>query len=437
MVRLHRLSAFCGVLLAALGCDVGGPAAPAAPPERPPPAVTTAAAVVRDVPVYLEKIGRTAAVNTIAVVPRVGGVVTGVHVEDGAYVKKGQLLFEIDRKPFEAALASVKAAMAQAKAEREFAEIDFDNTKDLISRGDASKMEFDDKRSKLGVAEAKVHTAEASITSAELDLGYTTISSPIDGRAGARMIDPGNVVKANETVLQEIRQLDPIYVEFTVTENELGEVRKQVAAQRAANPTEQGLSVLVDIPEVVAAEIRSTSRPATPSTTAGSSEATAGVARGDGPRQGRLTFLDNVVKSETGTVKLRATLDNADRYFWPGQFVNVRLVLRTVRDAVLIPAQARQIGQQGPYVYVVRPDGVADLRPITLGQTHGELLAVQSGLSVGEKVIVTGQMSVMPGKPVRDLAAAPPPGTSTAEKAGGAAAVNDVASAASQPASRP
>ena len=415
--------------------------------------VTVAAATTRDVPVYLDEIGKTVPVEMVAVVPQVGGKLTAVHVVDGAYVKKGQLLFEIDPRPSEAALASAEATVAQTTAELEWAKIDEKRVKDLFSQSSATEFEYDQKRVAVAVAQAKLEGAKAAVESAKLDLEYCKIFSPLDGRAGARLVDPGNIVKANDKPLLVIQRLDPIYAEFTVTETTLATVRKHMAARGPGGAAEQVLRVDVDMPSdpmnVLAALGAPVSRPAdgcpaetrpagragldlptqpaeegqsaeegrprpalhAPSQPVGGSDPTSG-GRG-GAREGKLTFLDNSVQNGTGTVKLRATVSNPDGYFWPGQFVNVRLILTMRDDAVLIPAQAQQVGQQGAYVYVVEPGNIAQMRPIVLGQRYGDMLAVDQGLQAGEKVIVTGQMMVMPGAKVTVVPGGPgqgPPG---------------------------
>ena len=372
-------------------------ATPPPMPQRPPPVVSVAAAVARDVPVYLDEIGKTIAVEWVAVVPQVGGKIITAPVEDGAYVHREQLLFEIDPRPFQAALDSANAALAQNQAEMAQTQTEYERLADLMKTQNASHIEWEQAKNSLAAMKAKADAAQAAIENAKLNLEYTKIYSPLEGRAGARLIHPGNVVKANDA-------------EFTITENDLGTVRKYMAQRGLewGDSPEKGLTVLVDLPadsmQVLSAlgSPPPASQPGPPATQASKIYA--------GPREGRLTFLDNAVQTAGGTVKLRATLPNADRYFWPGQFVNVRLVLTTRKDAVLIPTQAQQVGQQGAYVYVVKSDSTAELRPITTGQPQGELLVVDSGLQAGEKVILTGQMMVMPGGKVQVAqdGAAPP-----------------------------
>jgi len=389
-----------GLAAALSGCGHGDEKA-AAPPEMPPASVTAVAAVTKDVPVYLDEIGKIVAIDVVQIVPQVGGKLNAAHVEDGADVKKGQLLFEIDPRPFEAALASAQASLLENKANVAWAQTEYNRVKGLVESNAVSQNEFERATNQLDVNNAKLKASEAAVLMAKLNLDYCKIYSPIDGRAGARLVVPGNIIKENDSdvPILVIQRLDPIYAEFTITENDLGSVRKYIAASGLdLGPTpEKGLKVEVDVPgdspiiraglgafkpAVEGKALDGTTRPTTKPFA--------------GPHIGELTFLDNAVKNDTGTVKVRATVPNSDRFFWPGQFVNCRLVLTTKKDAVLIPMQAQQISQQGPFVYVVTAEGTADLRPIVLGQRQGDMVVVESGVTAGEKVITTGQMMVMP-----------------------------------------
>jgi len=292
--------------------------------------------------------------------------------------------------------------LAQNEADITWAQADFKRTEELVATNVASQLEYDQKKSVLGVDQAKIDQAKADVRTAELNLEYTKIYSPLDGRAGAAMIDPGNIVKANEVTVMVIQQLDPIYAEFTITENDLGTVRKFMASRglELGNEPEKGLKVEVDLPGdsvAVLSALNSATQPTTQSTAKAHA----------GPREGELTFLDNAVQSGSGTVRLRGTLPNADHYFWPGQFVNCKLVLTIKKGAVLVPNVAQQIGQQGPFVYVVGADNTASIRPITPGQRQGDMLVVDKGLEAGEQVITTGQMMVMPGSKVNVVNAPP------------------------------
>jgi multidrug efflux system membrane fusion protein len=221
-------------------------------------------------------------------------------------------------------------------------------------------------------SEAQVEAAKAAIETAQINLDYCYMHSPIDGRAGARLVDAGNVVQANTTSLLSIQRVDPIYALFTVAENDLPGVQKQM--------NRGTLKALVRIP----------SDPE------------------DSARLGKVEFLDNSVQNSTGTVNLRATLPNLDRHFWPGQFVNVRLELDTQKGAVLVPNEAAQISQKGPFVFVVKADDTAELRPVTLGQRQGSDVVITKGLAAGERVVLAGHLLVRPGDRVQVQSASPP-----------------------------
>lgn len=404
-------ASLAGVLAISLvsGCEKPGVAATAAPAERPPSPVSVGIAVSKDVPVYIDAIGKTVAVESVAIVPQIAGKIIAAHVVDGAYISKGQLLFEIDPRPFEAALASANATLAQNVAESAWAEADFKRTEELLPSKVVSQLEYDQKKSNLGVSQAKIDSAKASILAAQLNLEYTKIYAPIDGRAGVRMVDPGNVVKANEGTMLSIQRLDPIYAEFTVTENDLGTVRKYMASRRmeTGNEANLGLKAMVEIPGNSDRIISALGNPSTqPSEQAGAAPSTSSTNAG-GAREATVTFLDNTVQSGSGTVKLRATVPNGDRYFWPGQFVNVRVVLTTRKGAVLIPTIAEQIGQQGPFVYVVKADSTVEQRPIKAGQRQGEMLVIDSGVNAGEQVVTVGHMMIANGAKVQVLPSAP------------------------------
>ncbi len=426
-----RVLAGAGCLALAAGCEQSAPAAF----DRPPAPVAVAAAVARDVPVYLDGVGKTVASETVSVQPQVSGPVTAIHFRDGADLEAGQPLFTIDRRPFEAALRQAEATVGKDAAQREQAEAalaqsraaekqaeanlerdlaQFENANaqsrrysQLVDEGAISREQYDQIRTAALAAEATVRADRAALENAKaaialaraavenakaamradqaavetvrIQLGYTEIRSPIAGRAGERLADVGNVVTANTTALLTIQRLDPLYADFTVAEGDLSAVQQHMA---------QG---------TLRAEVR------LPDGT-------------DPPRPGTLTFLDSAVLDGTGTVKLRATIRNGDRRFWPGRLVKVRLVLRMREGAVLVPAVAPQQSAKGPFVYVVKPDLTAELRPVALGQQQAELVVVNQGLAAGERVVVTGQLGVTPGGKVRieepPAAGAPPGGRS-------------------------
>jgi multidrug efflux system membrane fusion protein len=370
------------------GCEERGAASPAtqpsakaAAPAMPAMPVQATKAIARDVPVYIDEIGTCAARELVQVRPQVAGRVTEIHFVDGQEVKKGDKLFSLDARPFRAALDQAEAALVQTRANLNWAKQQLANAQEAVEAKAISREEFQGRQNAVLVAEAEIKVREAAIETARINLEYCTIVSPIDGRVGQRMVDVGNVVKANDdNALLTIQRMDPIYADFTTSERNLDEVRRQ-----AAKGT---LKTSVSSPQDE-----------------------------KGAREGELTFLDSAVQTGTGTIKLRATLPNEDRAFWPGQFVRVRLVLMMKKDAVMMPVVAQQIGQQGPYVYVVKeagtgPDGkpqtIAELRPITTGQRHGDMIVVEKGLAAGEQVVTVGQMMVMPDGPVMVMPGAAP-----------------------------
>ncbi|MGA7504444.1 MAG: efflux RND transporter periplasmic adaptor subunit [Candidatus Sulfotelmatobacter sp.] len=349
-------------LIATAGC---GRRVQAAAPAMTAPLVTVVKATAQDVPKYLDEIGHNAAFEAVTVTPQVGGRVVERHFQDGENLTKGQLLFVIDPRPYKAQLDSAEASLAQAKAALDLAKIQFVRDQEVIGENAISKQDYDTKKNTVDVDQAVVESAEAALETAKLNYDYCFIHSPIDGRAGARLVDVGNVVQANTTSLFSVQRLDPIYADFTVTESDLPEVQRQMSHGM--------LKAAVRLPSELETAARS----------------------------GRVEFLDNSVQNGTGTVNLRATLRNPDHHFWPGQFVDVKLVLSTEKAAVLIPNQAAQVSQRGPFVYVVKPDDTAELRPVKLGQRQGDDVVVTEGVAANERVVLAGQMLIRPGGKVR------------------------------------
>ena len=332
--------------------------------QRPPAPVSVAAATVQDVPVTLDEVGKCVAREVVSVQPQVGGRIAEIHFADGADLKKGDPLFTIDPEPYRAAVASAEANLARARAVLELARAELARYANLLATQIASQADYDAKKSAVDVADADVKQNEAALATARINLQYCSISSPIDGRAGHRLVDRGNVVAANGGPLLVIERLDPIYVDFTITEHDLTDVQRRMAGK--------SLDVEVRLPD----------RPAQPLT-------------------GQVTFLDNAVQEATGTVTLRATVPNRQHVLWPGRFVKVKLILAMLRDAVVVPAAAPQLSAKGPFVYVVKEDDTAELRPVTPGQRQGDLLVIEQGVKQGERVVVNGQLGVTPGGKVR------------------------------------
>jgi multidrug efflux system membrane fusion protein len=341
--------------------------------------VSVAPAVAQDVPVYLHAIGKFVAREMVSIQPQVSGRITHIHFADGADVKIGQVLFTIDRRPYQAQLNAAEANLAEARAALELARINFARVDRITDPRAVSRQDYDAKKNAVAVAEAQLKQNQAAVETARLNLDYCTIRSPINGRTGQRLVDLGNVVAPNNSPMLVIQRLDPIYADFTITENDLSAVQRNMARRR--------LRVEVRLPD-----------------------------EPDQPRDGELTFVDNAVQEGTGTVKLRATIANRDRRFWPGRFANVRLILGTQQNAVLVPAVAPQMSAKGPFVYVVKEDSTAELRSVTVGQRQGDLVVVDKGVKPGERVVTHGQLGVTPGGKVRLVEPNPAGNTSAPAK---------------------
>src|SRR5437016_2252313 len=379
--------------------------------DRPPTPVSVAAAITQDVPTYLDAIGKTVAREVVSIQPQVSGRILKIHFTDGANVKKGDLLFTIDTRPFEANLRQAQANvskdvalkkqaeanLAKDLAQSKYGDIETKRYATLVEQGVVSREQYDQIRSNaeslkatVEADRAAIHSAEesikvdtAAVDSVKLELSYCYIRSPIDGRAGQRLVDIGNVVNpggsgsgsassssssgtGNSTpsnALLVIERIDPIYADFTISQNDLANVQQQMHAGT--------LKTEVRLPDAT------------------------------DPIAGQLTFLDNSVQTTTGQVNLRATIPNSDHRFWPGRFVNIRLVLSTIHGAVLVPATAPQMSAKGSFVYVVKQDSTAEQRQVTLGQRQGDLVVVEKGVEPGERVVTIGQIGVTPGGKVR------------------------------------
>src|SRR5689334_15913869 len=370
--------------------------------QRPPAPVVVSTAVSQDVSNYMDALGKIVARETVAIKPQVSGRIEKIHFADGANVKKGDLLFTIDPRPFEANLKQAQANLAKNTAAKKQAEANLareiaqenwgrnqvERYRTLVEQGVVAREQYEQLRTDYDTLKANSEAARAAVRSADetikvdnaaidtakLQLSYCYIHSPIDGRAGQRLVDIGNVVNpgaqgnkestaVSNNALLVIERLDPIYADFTISQNSLSLVQDQMR--------DGTLSAEVRLP--------------------------------DSPNDavsGRLTFVDNAVQTETGQVTLRATLPNPDHRFWPGRFVNIRLLLGSIQGAVLVPASAPQMSAAGSYVYVIKPDMTAEQRTVALGQRQGDLIVVEKGVAAGEKVVINGQLGVTPNHKV-------------------------------------
>jgi membrane fusion protein, multidrug efflux system len=336
----------------------------------PPPAprmVEVAKVIQKDVPLYLDEIGTCTAFETVQVQAQVGGQITARNFQDGADVKKGDILFTIDAKPYQAVLEQMQGQLAQAKSQLVLDQITLKRQQDLRSKGVNSPQDYDTAQGTVNNDEAKVKTAEGAVAAAQVNVDYCNIRSPIDGRAGLRLVDVGNIVSnsnnGNGAVLVTIQGIDPIYTDFTVAEPDLPLVRKYLGGPN--------VKVMTDADDDQFP-----------------------------PREGTLSFIDNAIQSGSGTVKARGVTPNPDRALWPSQFVHVRLILDILKDSKLVPSGAVQIGQNGPYLFVVKPDSTLDLRKVKAGQRQGDLTVITEGVNSGETVVVSGQLQLAPGAKV-------------------------------------
>jgi len=325
-------------------------------PARP---ALVAKVVTRDVPLYLDEIGTCAAYETVLVQAQVSGVIIARQFQDGSDVKKGDPLFTIDPRPYQATLD-------QAKAQAALDQVTLKRQEDLRARKVISQQDYD-------TAVANAQKSNAATESAQVNLDYCYIKSPINGRIGLRNFDVGNLVGPSTPPLVTIQGLDPIYTDFTVAENDLPLVRKYLG----------GANVKV---ETYLADGSIT------------------------PRIGDLYFIDNAVQPGSGTVRARGVTPNPDRALWPSEFVRVRFILDILKDATLVPSQAVQVSQSGPFVFVVKPDNTVDLRPVTPGQPQqGDLTVIESDVKSDDTVVVTGQLALSPGAKITPQPYTPQP----------------------------
>ncbi|HEV2100373.1 MAG TPA: efflux RND transporter periplasmic adaptor subunit [Stellaceae bacterium] len=340
------------------------------PAANIPVPVTAGVVAARDVPQYLQGIGTVQAYNTVTVASRVDGAIVEVAFKEGQEVKKGTLLYQIDPRPYQAALEQAKANKLKDEAQLATAKTDLARYGSLVGKGYQTRQSYEEQQGLVAQDKAAAAADQAQIDSAKLNLGYAAIRSPIDGRLGARLVDIGNLVHAaTSTPLVTITQLKPIFVSFTLPQATLDPIR----AYQQKSPL-----------DVIAYS-------------------------GDNKKElakGKLTLIDNAIDQSTGTIHLKATYANEDERLWPGEFVNVRVVLRMRRGVPTVPAQTVQQGPDGDYAYVIRKDDTVERRNIEVAATQEGLAVVTKGLKPGERIVVDGQFRLTDGARVR---IAPPP----------------------------
>jgi multidrug efflux system membrane fusion protein len=330
-------------------------------------AVTTAVAKAGAMPITETAIGWIEPVATVSVKPRIDGELATQHVTNGQFVKKGDLLFTLDDQPIRATIAKDEAAITKDQAVAVNAEADLKRAQALAATNAGTRQALDQAVANAKAAQATIAADQAALRADQLTLSYTRITAPVSGRLGAVQITPGNLVKGNDanTVLVTITQVQPIRVRFALPDREVDALR---AALDAKPPTK------------VAVSERGASKPIRES--------------------GTLDFVDSTVDTASGTIQAKATLPNADLVLWPGEYVDVSLPLGIIKDATLVPAVAIQPGQNGSFVYVVKPDKTVDVRTVTVARTQDGVAAVTAGLKPGEHVVIEGQLHLAQGSPV-------------------------------------
>jgi multidrug efflux system membrane fusion protein len=374
--------------------QAAAPGAPTGPGARGRPGagmaipVTAAEATVTDLPILLDALGTVQAFNSITVVPQVSGRITEIAFEEGQEVRAGDVLVRIDPRSYQAALDQAVATKAQREAQLANARLDLQRYIQLLRSSGTSQQTVDTQRAQVAQLEAQVQYDQATIDNARVQLDHTVIRSPIDGRVGLRLLDIGNLVGSSTTSgIVVVTQLRPISVTFTLPQQALPQVMQALAA----GPVQ----VEARLAESAPPRLDGTPPPPNP--------------------VGRLVTVDNQVDAATGTIKLKATFDNADQRLWPGAFVNTRIQVAVLRDVTVLPLVAVQRGPDGPFAFVVKDDSTVEQRPLMLGTIAGQQAVVQRGIRPGERAVTSGALRLVNGsavqvaEPVRPSSGPPPP----------------------------
>ena len=344
-----------------------GTEVPAAAAQTPAPGVPVTAGTVaaQDVPVFLNGIGTVQAYNMVAIKSRVDGQIVRIDFKEGQEVEQGDSLIQIDPRPYQAQMEQAQAAKQKDEAQLAGAQLDLQRYEKLLGTGYQTRQSYDNQKALVAQLQAAIKGDEAQIDTAKLNLSYADIRAPISGRLGARLVDVGNMVRGTDsTGLVTIAQLKPIFVSFTLPQDQAHKVRER-----------QAIAPL----EVQAYGDDNKTQLAT----------------------GQLTLIDNTIDQATGTIHLKATFANADERLWPGEFVNVRVILNMRNGVPTVPAQTVQEGPNGHYAYVIRKDDTVERRPVEVAVVQGGLAVIAKGLSPGEKVVVDGQYRLTEGARVR------------------------------------
>jgi len=371
--------------LAAAGCSGGEAVSATTPPsgrgggggQNAPVPVTVATALQKSMPITIQGIGTVIAASTVTVRAQITGEMMSVNFKEGEDVEKDQVLVTLDKRPYEAALQQAQATLEKDIAQAANARSQSVRYEDLLQRGIATREQVDTMRSQATALEATVAADRANVENANVQLTYATIKAPMAGRTGLLQVHPGNLVRAQDTqAIVTINKITPVYVSFSVPEAQLPALKRFIAAQgtlpaTAIAPTESGR-----------------------------------------PSSGRMNFIDNAVDPTTGTIRVKGTFPNDDRRLWPGQFVNVTVTLTSDPKAVVVPSVAVQTGQQGTFVFVVKPDQTVEFRPVTVARVAGDETVVQSGVAAGDTVVTDGHLRLVPGSRISVKSSNPPKVTS-------------------------
>jgi multidrug efflux system membrane fusion protein len=363
--RLRPAAILIAAALFSVNCggDDAGAGAPGGGGGAAPVPVATAVVVQKPMPVEIRVIGSAEAYSTVAIRSQITGQLIAVNFREGDEVRRGQVLFELDRRPLEAALLQAQANLERDQAQAANAAVQSRRLQELVDRGIAPREQADTSRTAVAALNATVEADKAAVENAKVQLQYATIAAPIAGRTGALMVHEGNLVRANDaTPLVTINQVSPMSVSFAIPEARLPELNRYMARGE--------LRVLATPPN------------------------------DDVPSVGRIAFVDNAVDQNTGTIRIKGTFPNTDRRLWPGQFVNVVVTLTTDPEAIVVPSVAVQDGQQGPYVFAVKGDQTVEMRQVTIARTRGAETVIASGLEPGETVVTDGHLRLVPGSRV-------------------------------------
>jgi len=348
--------------------------APIAAAQTAPQAIPVTAGVVaaQDVPIFLNAIGTVQAYNMVAIKSRVDGQIVRIDFKEGQDVKAGDPLFQIDPRPFQAALDQAQASKQKDEAQLAGAQLDLERYEKLIGTGYQTRQSYDNQKATVAQLQAAIKGDEAQISTAKLNLSYADIRSPIDGRTGARLVDKGNLVHSNDNnPLVMVTEVKPIFVSFTLPQETLDDVRE--------NHKGSPLAVY--------------------------------AYTGDGKKQlaeGKLTLIDNTIDQATGTIHLKARFDNEDERLWPGEFVSLRVILSTRRGVNTVPQQTVQAGPNGQYAYVIKSDNTVERRVVEVASIQDGIAVITKGLTEGERVVVDGQFRLTEGARVNPTPSNPP-----------------------------